>query len=120
MSLSEGDTAFDGLEDVLEEIRATDAKFVSNWNFDHLRNLKKLNLIDVHQMILGAVDHPLPHLSQLTVLGIIRAEISYITDNAFTNLPKLSIFNMRVNGITEMKRSMFPNPANDLASIDLR
>lgn len=120
MSLSEGETAFNGLENVLEEIRATDAKFVSHWDFDQLRNLKKLKLIDVHQMILGAVDHPLPHLPELTVLGIIRAEISYITDDAFTNLPKLTIFNMRVNEITEIKRSMFPNPANSLASIDLR
>lgn len=120
MSLSEGETAFNGLEDILEELRSTDAKFVSNWNFDQLRNLKKLRLIDVHQMILGAVDHPFPHLPELRTLGIIKAEISFIADDAFSNLPKLDIFNMKDNEITEVKRSMFPNPANSLALIDFR
>lgn len=120
MSLSESDTAFTGLEDVLTEIRAMDAKFVSHWNFDQLRSLKKLNLIDVHHMILGAVDHPLPHLPELNTLGIISAEISYIIDDAFSNLTKLAIFNMKDNEITEMKRNMLPNPASSLSYIDLR
>ena len=120
MSLSESNTAFDGLEETLVEIRATDAKFVSTWDFDQLRNLRKLQLLDVHEMILGAVDHPLPHLPELTALGIISAEISYVTDNAFSNLPKLHIFNMKDNEITEMKRSMLPDPAKNLNTIDLR
>lgn len=120
MSLSESVTAFNGLEDVLTEIRAIDVKFVSHWNFDQLRNLKNFNLIDIHHMILGAVDHPIPQLPELTALGIISAEISYITDDSFSNLTKLTIFNMKDNQITEMKRNMFPNPANSLSYIDLR
>lgn len=120
MSLSESDTAFNGLEDVLTEVRAIEAKFVSQWDFDQLRNLRKLNLLDVHDMVLGAVDHPFPHLPELTALGIISADISYITDDAFRNLTKLTIFNMKDNEISEMKRNMFPNPANSLSYMDLR
>lgn len=118
MSLSESDTAFNGLEDILTEIRATDAKFVSEWDFDQLRDLKKLNLLDIHDMILDAIDNPFPYLPELTALGIISADISYITDDAFRNLTKLTIFNMKDNEISQMKRSMFPNPANSLSYIE--
>lgn len=120
MSLCESDTAFNGLEEVLTEISAVDIKFASHWDFKQLRNLKALRTIFFHTMFMRAVDYPLPHLPELTQLSIINAEISYITDDVFNTISKLGHFNMKNNKITEMKRSMFPNPANNLNNIDLR
>lgn len=120
MSLSESDTAFNGLEDVLTEIIANNVKYISQWDFYQLRNLRKLRIIYIRKLSLGAIDNPLPHLPELTTLRFIRAEVSHITDGAFSNLPKLMIFDAEENQLTDMKRSMFSNPANNLSYIDLR
>lgn len=120
MSFSDDDVAFEGLEDTLTELRSIAADYVAQWDWRQLRNLKSLSLIDVHSMVLESVDDPFPHLPALTALGIIRAKISYIVDKAFSDLPKLTVFNMQENDITEMKRNMFPDPAENLAIIDLR
>lgn len=120
MSLSETDTAFSGLEEVLTSIQAMDVKFTSHWDFQQLRNLKALRQIGLNTVFLRAVDHPFPHLPELTDLGIVSSEISYITDDAFRYIPKLTEFYIADNKLTEMKRSMFSNPANSLHTIDLR
>lgn len=120
MSLSESDAAFKGLEKDLIVITAYDVKYVSEWNFEQLRNLNKLKRLSFHLMPLNAIDHPLPQLPELTILDITNAEISYIADDAFSSLPKLTYFSMNGNSLEEIKRNMFPNPANYLKSIDLR
>lgn len=120
MALSESDTVFKGLEKDLTVITAYDVKYVSEWNFEQLRNLKKLMRLSFHLMSLDAIDHPLPQLPELTILDITSAEISYIVDDAFSSLPKLTYFFMNGNSLEEIKRNMFSNPANYLKSIDLR
>lgn len=120
MSLSESGTAFKGLEKDLMVIGAYDVKYVSEWNFEQLRNLKNLRRLSFHLMPLDAVDHPLPNLPELTILDITSAEISYIVDEAFSNLPKLTYFYMNGNSLKEIKRNMFSNPAKYLKYIDLR
>lgn len=118
-ALSDTDIAFRGLEETLTELRSMHAEYVSQWSWQHLRNLRRLSLIDVHSMILEAIDEPFPHLPVLTALGIIRAKISYIVDSAFSKLNKLTIFNLMENEISEVKRNMLPDPANHLSIIDL-
>ena len=120
MAFSDEDVAFEGLEDTLTELRSIEAEYVAQWDWRHLRNLKSLSLIDVHSMVLEAVEDPFPRLPALTALGIIRAKISYIVDNAFSDLPKLTIINLQENDITKIKRNMLPDPAEHLAVIDLR
>lgn len=120
MSLSESDTAFKGLEEYLIVLGAYDVKYVSEWDFGQLRNLKNLRRLSFHLMPLDAVDHPLPKMPELTILDITSAEISYIVDEAFSNLPKLTYFLMNGNRLKEIKRNMFSNPAKYLKSIDLR
>lgn len=120
MSLSDSDIAFHGLEDALKEIRAREASYIAQWDWQQLRNLTSLALIDVNLITLGSIDVPFPHLPQLTALGITRAEISFVVDSAFANLPKIQILNIKDNAITELKRNMFPDPAQDLFILDIR
>ncbi|KFM65785.1 Leucine-rich repeat and immunoglobulin-like domain-containing nogo receptor-interacting protein 1, partial [Stegodyphus mimosarum] len=117
MSLSDDDLAFEGLEDSLIEIRATDAHYIAQWDWQQLRNMRKLQLIDVNWIVMGTVE-PFPELNDLSTIGIIRAEISLIADDAFSRLSNLEILNMKNNDITELKRSMLPNPATKLLILD--
>lgn len=120
MSLSDTDVAFEGLEDTLVELRTTSAHYVSAWDWQQLRNLKKLNLIDVHHISMGSVPQPFPELKGLTALGISAAEIADVADYAFANLPNIKTLVLKENNIRGLARNMFPKPANELVVIDLR
>ncbi|KFM64462.1 G-protein coupled receptor GRL101, partial [Stegodyphus mimosarum] len=119
MSLSDTDLAFIGLEETLEEIRVSDAHFVAQWDWSQLNRLQRLHLLEVSSVVLHSIDEPFPNLPTLSVLGILKAEISYIHKNAFASLKSLRILSLKENGITELNRDMLPMPAEELAVIDL-
>ncbi|GFU33145.1 uncharacterized protein NPIL_512501 [Nephila pilipes] len=119
MALSDIDIAFEGLEDTLTELRAADAEYVAQWDWQQLRNLRQLRLLDVTWISMGSVSQPLPNLKNLNALGISNAEIDYIVDYAFADLPALRIFNLMKNRISEVRRTMLPMPAMELMFIDL-
>ncbi|XP_055939219.1 slit homolog 1 protein-like [Argiope bruennichi] len=118
MSLSDDDLAFVGLEDRLEELRATDAHYVTQWDWSQLRNHRRLDLIDINLISMHSLDQEFPALKSLTALGLIKAEISFIHPTAFSKLENLQILDMRDNLITEVSRSLLPNPAHRLRLMD--
>lgn len=120
MSLSDSDVAFEGLEDTLTEIRATDAKFIAQWDWQQLQHLKKLHLIDINWILMGSISEIFPELPNLKFLGITHAEISFIIPYAFQSLKELQVLKMAGNDISEVARNMLPDPAYNLISIDLR
>ncbi|GBO08926.1 hypothetical protein AVEN_249696-1 [Araneus ventricosus] len=120
MSLSDNDIAFEGLEDTLEELRTTEASYVTQWDWQQLRRLQKLRLIDINMINMGSVDEVFPPLKNLEALGITKAGLTYIVDFAFENLSGLKILNLMDNSIKEVTRSMLPNPASKLLFLDLR
>ncbi|GFS48027.1 uncharacterized protein TNIN_475501 [Trichonephila inaurata madagascariensis] len=119
MALSDIDIAFEGLEDTLTELRATNAHYGAQWDWQQLRNLRQLKLLDLNFIVLGSITQAFPNLKNLNALGITNAEIQDIVDYAFADLPALRIFNMMKNQISEVKRSMLPMPALELTFIDL-
>ncbi|GFS58751.1 g-protein coupled receptor GRL101 [Nephila pilipes] len=119
LSLSESDLAFEGLEDRLEELRATAARYSAHWDWSQLKNHRRLKLIDIDLVEMHALDQEFPPLKSLKLLGISRAEIAVIHPNAFSGLENLEILYLRGNWIAKMSRSMLPNPAKKLATIDL-
>ncbi|XP_015914167.2 leucine-rich repeat and immunoglobulin-like domain-containing nogo receptor-interacting protein 3 [Parasteatoda tepidariorum] len=119
MALSDSELAFEGLENELEEIRATGAHYITTWDWSQLRNLKKLSLIDVNNIGMGSLDNEFPRLETLTALGISSADLSFIHPDAFRELPNVDLLVLKNNAISEMSRSMFPNPAKKLYHLDL-
>ncbi|XP_055939218.1 slit homolog 3 protein-like [Argiope bruennichi] len=119
MSLSDGDLAFEGLEDLLEEIRATDAHYITQWDWSQLRNQRALRLIDVNLIELHTLDQEFPALESLRTLGISKADISFIHPTAFSSLKNLELLILRDNSISDLSRSMFPSPSNHLTIINL-
>ncbi|XP_055932283.1 leucine-rich repeats and immunoglobulin-like domains protein 1 [Argiope bruennichi] len=118
MSLSDIDIAFEGLEETLDELRATEANFVTQWDWQQLRRMNKLRLIDINMINLGSIDQVFPPLKSLNALGITKAGISYIVDHAFENLSALRILSLVDNNIEDITRNMLPNPAPELAFLD--
>ncbi|XP_015914168.3 leucine-rich repeat and immunoglobulin-like domain-containing nogo receptor-interacting protein 3 [Parasteatoda tepidariorum] len=119
MSLSDTDVAFEGLENTLEEIRATGAHYITTWEWSQLRNLKKLSLIDVNNIGMHSLDNEFPHLESLNALGISNAQISFLHPEAFSGLPNLKLLILKQNQLSEITRNMFPNPAKELHHLDL-
>lgn len=119
MALSDEDIAFKGLEDRLEEIRASGAHYITTWDWNQLRNLRHIRLIDIHMISMYRLEQKFPPLKSLRTLGISKAEISYIHPQAFADLESLIFFSLENNEITEINRAMFPNPAKMLHSITL-
>ncbi|GFR03809.1 uncharacterized protein TNCT_185311, partial [Trichonephila clavata] len=115
MALSDGELAFEGLEDRLEEIRANDAQYITQWDWSQLRNHRRLSLIDINLISMYSIDQEFPALKSINILGISKAEISFVHPTAFAGLENLRILDLRDNLITEMKRSMLPNPAEKLS-----
>ncbi|GIY09976.1 uncharacterized protein CDAR_448511 [Caerostris darwini] len=109
MSLSDSDIAFEGLEDSLEELRATEGHYTAQWDWQQLRKLRKLQLIDINMIQLGSVSEPFPPLKSLIALGIMGAGIGYIHPRAFADLSELIILNLKDNQISSVKRSMLPS-----------
>ncbi|GFR07763.1 leucine-rich repeats and immunoglobulin-like domains protein 3 [Trichonephila clavata] len=120
MALSDSDLAFEGLEDHLEEIRASDAHYITQWDWSQLRNLRKINTIDIHLISMYSIEQQFPSLESLQWLSISKAEISFIHPKAFRGLTHLKMLILKENEITEMSRKMLPNPAKELFLIDLR
>ncbi|GFU27959.1 uncharacterized protein TNCV_3153201 [Trichonephila clavipes] len=119
MSLTDGFLAFEGLEDRLEELRATDAHYITQWDWSQLRNHRRLNLIDINLIEMHALEQEFPPLESLNMLGISKAAISFIHPKAFAGLVNLKILHLRDNSIDKMSRSMLPSLAKELAIIDL-
>lgn len=120
MSLSDTDIAFEGLENSLTELRAKSASYVTHWDWNQLRNLKALELLEVSDVELGSIGIRFPALKKLRFLGITNAHIRFIIKYAFADLMDLTVLNLKGNEITELNRNMFPEPAHYLVSIDLR
>ncbi|KAF8781531.1 Peroxidasin like protein [Argiope bruennichi] len=96
MSLSDIDIAFEGLEETLDELRATEANFVTQWDWQQLRHhafenlsaLRILSLVDnnIEDITRNMLPNPAP---ELAFLDFSNNEIQTIQKNFFTNMPKL-------------------------------
>lgn len=120
MSLAEEDLAFEGLEETLEEFRVMDAQYATEWSWSHLRDLHKMEMIDIDMVSLGSISEPLPKLISLTAFAISSGDVSFIVEDAFQGLENIRLMVLKRNEISELSRSMFPDPATHLRILDLR
>lgn len=120
MSLSNIDTAFQGLENHLTSIygdRRSEDVVTFSVQWKQLKNFKKLQSIEMRGVNLGDISEPFPELLSLSLLQMLDSNISSISEKAFYSLKNLKSVTLSYNGISEVKRSMFPEPADYLTSI---
>ncbi|KFM64463.1 Slit-like protein, partial [Stegodyphus mimosarum] len=110
ISLSDSDVAFDGLEDTLTAIFIKEAHYVDEWEWSQLKNLRRLQLIDIDYSSIYSVDQVFlaPHLKSLSITD---SKVSSIHDYAFEALKELEYLYLQGNSITVLKRSMFSKPS---------
>lgn len=120
MALTDTDVAFEGLEDSLTQLVITDSDMLNSWDWMALKNLKKLLKIHI-DVDLEIVSEEITRLTSVNLMDISlnKNQINYIHDLAFANFKQLLSVSLRSNLITEIKRSMFPNPAPLLQKLDL-
>nr|XP_015912503.1 slit homolog 1 protein [Parasteatoda tepidariorum] len=118
-SLSDTDTAFDGLEKDLRVIEIRDSFLFKDFDWCQLRNLKRVFQIQLNNIGLKYIDSDVRCASYVEFLYLGSNRISYISDQAFTSFAQLRKIDLPKNKISEMKRSMFPSPAKKLYKINL-
>ncbi|XP_054718796.1 carboxypeptidase N subunit 2-like [Uloborus diversus] len=118
MALTDTDIAFEGLEDRLEQIQILEGRFVANWDWDVLKNLRRIENLDISGISLTAIEMPMPPMSSLIGLGFANTDISEIVDSAFASLQNLKIVVLKQNNLKELKRNILPEPALSLSVLD--
>ncbi|XP_054707570.1 protein artichoke-like [Uloborus diversus] len=121
-SLSDTDIAFEGLEDYLDNLFFTDCIFMGSWDWEKLKNLRRLLSLEIRGGQFESIDKDIKDIGHLDIkiFNFARNKISYIDDEAFAMFKNLLSLDLSDNFITEMKRDMLPNPALNLRKIDLR
>lgn len=121
ISLSDTDTAFEGLEKHLKVFQMKNSVLYKDLDWYQLRNLAKLTFLTMENVGLEYVESDVDAISEVKLLQLSLANnrISFISDRAFAPFLHLQSLWLNANSISELKRSMFPNPGNKLQQLNL-
>nr|XP_042903278.1 uncharacterized protein LOC122270344 [Parasteatoda tepidariorum] len=122
ISLSDTDTAFEGLEKSLNFLHMQDGILFRDLEWYQLRNLSELKDLSLINIGLEYIDNDISFISNLnlTEISLLKNKISFISDRAFAPFVNLQALSLGHNMISELKRSMLPNPGKHLKKFDLR
>ena len=120
MALTDTDVAFEGLEEHMASLVITDSDMLNAWDWMVLKNLKKLLKLHI-DVDLSIVSKDIQQLTSVNLrdISLAKNKITYVYENAFANFKELLSLSLRSNLITEIKRSMFPDPAPLLWKLDV-
>ncbi|XP_013774961.2 leucine-rich repeat and fibronectin type III domain-containing protein 1-like protein [Limulus polyphemus] len=116
-----GPSPFQGLDKVLNLFQVSQCVGLNGWELGALGNLQNLESFIVKDSDLHFVTDKFNQFltKKMIFFTISNNKIKYIDDKAFTNLMGIEIFDISGNGISELKRSMFPRPASKLNFLNL-
>lgn len=120
MALTDTDIAFEGLENDLVSLVITDSDVLNAWDWTVLRNLKELLKLHI-DVDLTIVSKEIELISSVKLkdISLAKNQITYVHDRAFAGFKELLALSLRSNFITEVKRSMFSDPAPLLWKLDI-
>ncbi|CAL1293765.1 unnamed protein product [Larinioides sclopetarius] len=113
---------FYGLDDSLEKIYITSTQDLSKWFWPDVKNLKKLKEIEIVHSPLDFVGHEFAEIGggSLESITVTYSGVYRIHPQGFPELTKLRKANFAGNYLPYLARTMFPNPAPRLESLDFR
>ncbi|XP_054707569.1 slit homolog 1 protein-like [Uloborus diversus] len=120
-SLSDTDIAFDGLQQYINFLYIINSTMLGNWEWAQLRKLNHLTSLKINGANLESIEENIKDIAHLDLLGLHLAKnrISFIHATAFSDFHRLHLLDLSYNQISDIKRDMFPNPANRLYEINL-
>ncbi|GBL76108.1 hypothetical protein AVEN_234405-1 [Araneus ventricosus] len=121
IDLTDTEVAFGGLKKSLKSLVIEDCTIFNDLNWKEFQNLSSLTKIKMVRLGLNIIDSDIMSLSPLKLdsLELNEDSINYIDDWAFSRFANLKNLSLAGNLISEVKRSMFPDPATNLLEIDL-
>ncbi|GFU33613.1 uncharacterized protein NPIL_226171 [Nephila pilipes] len=120
-SLSEKEYAFIGLEDTLKAFKVTNCVYASNWEWTHLENLNKLQVLEISSSNILEIEDDFLKISKcpLENINFRDNDIENIVYKAFSTFKDLTRLNLDKNSLKSVVRSMLPIPAKKLYSLGL-
>lgn len=115
--------AFSGLDESLHILNVAQNTMIKNSEIPFsLARLNKLTELNIKKNPLGTVKNHFLNgkVPSVTSLKLDDDEITDIENNAFANLTHLYSISIAENRIKNVERTMFPRPAPNLKTIDLR
>ncbi|GIY78063.1 uncharacterized protein CDAR_282781 [Caerostris darwini] len=118
---SDSEVAFEGLENSLKSLVIQRCTVFDGWTWKELGQLKSLTWLKTVKAGLDIIDSDISDIAHLNleVLELTQDTVSYIDDKAFSTFANLKVLSLKMNQISKLKRSMFPNPARELSQINL-
>lgn len=119
LETDDGSKMFQGAEDSLETIRLHSIKGLTSWRWSVFGTLKKLTILEVLRGELNDIRNEFTIVAPktLTRLTLELCHIKHISPQAFAKHTILTELSLNGNELSELKRSMFPNPAENLKYI---
>ncbi|GBM42940.1 hypothetical protein AVEN_140821-1 [Araneus ventricosus] len=112
-------SAFKSVENTLKSFEVYDGSSVFAWNISVLASLNVLENIIIENSEFFEVKAIFGNLPKLRLIQFINSGVRWVHPEAFKNIKNLTICSLANNRITEVKRSMFPQPATYLYNLDL-
>ncbi|XP_055939765.1 leucine-rich repeat and immunoglobulin-like domain-containing nogo receptor-interacting protein 2 [Argiope bruennichi] len=121
MDLSDSELAFTGLENSLKSLIIQRCRVYNGWAWTELKNLKSLTWFKTLKSGLDVIDSDIEDIAglNLEVLELTQDTVSYVDEKAFSHFKNLKVLSLKANQISDVKRSMFPEPALKLTQINL-
>lgn len=114
-----GPPPFGSIRNTVVTLEIYNSSNVFAWDFGSLEFANLRNII-IENSDLISITTPLTFWHHLRFIQLQNCSIRWIHKNAFATNTKLTICSLTHNKITRISRSMFPQPATKLYSIDLR
>lgn len=117
----EGSVMFEGVEDSLKTIIMYNIVGLRSWRWSVFSTLKRLEYLGIRRADVGQIDKDFALVSSgnLQELHLDYANIQSIHPEAFAKLTELVTFSLSGNDLVAIKRSILPNPANELKNLYL-
>ncbi|CAL1265189.1 unnamed protein product [Larinioides sclopetarius] len=112
-------SAFKTVENTLKSFEVYDSSSVFAWNISVLASLNVLEKIIIENSEFFEVKEIFGNLRKLRLIQFINSGVRWVHPKAFNNIENLTICSLADNRLTEVKRSMFPQPATYLYDLDL-
>ncbi|KAG8198385.1 hypothetical protein JTE90_021630 [Oedothorax gibbosus] len=113
---------FQGLEDSLEEINIIATESADSWYWPDMKDFKRMKKVAFYSSPISFIGHQFAEIGggSLEVLSVQKSKTYRLHPQGFTEMKNLREADFEANEIPYLVRTMFPNPAPKLETLNFR